>query len=103
MMKPKAIKRIAANELAIIWQDGSEDRFPTDFLRAHCPCATCLHEQEENARQGLFSLPIANQTELRNIELSGHNAMIIAWGDGNKLGIYTWEYLIELRHKLGKT
>lgn len=101
-MKPKAIKRIAPNELLVVWPDGGEQRIPTDFLRSHCPCATCLHEKEENARQGLFSLPIANQTEVRNIELSGHNAMIITWGDGHKLGIYTWEYLAELVEKQRK-
>lgn len=67
-----------------------------DFLRAHCPCALCVNERQENSEQGLFSLPIANQTELRAIDLSGNNAMVITWGDGHKAGIYTWQYLREL-------
>lgn len=92
-MQPKQIKRISPNELRFVWDDGRESVFTTDFLRMHCPCATCLHEQEENRRQGLFSLPIANQTELRSLELSGRNAIVITWGDGHKTGIYTWEYL----------
>lgn len=95
-MKPALIKRMNASELKIVWDDGHESIFATDYLRAGCPCAICLHEKEENRRQGLFSLPIANQTELRNIELSGHNAMVITWGDGHKTGIYTWEYLREI-------
>ncbi len=95
-MRPTQIKRVSANELKIVWDDGHESIFTTDYLRANCPCATCLHEREENKRQGLFSLPIANQTELRNIELSGHNAIVITWGDGHKTGIYTWEYLRNL-------
>ncbi|MDL1893501.1 DUF971 domain-containing protein [Sphingobacteriales bacterium CHB3] len=92
-MQPKQIKRISPNELRFVWNDGRESVFTTDFLRMHCPCATCLHEREENRRQGLFSLPIANQTELRSLELSGRNAIVVTWGDGHKTGIYTWEYL----------
>ena len=95
-MKPLTIKRSAPNELTIAWDDGHESPFSTEHLRARCPCATCLHEQEENKRQGLFALPIASQTELRNLELSGHNAIVITWGDGHKTGIYTWEYLRSL-------
>ncbi len=93
-MRPTRIKRVASHELQIVWDDGHESLFSHEYLRANCPCALCLHEKEENQQQGLFSLPIANQTDLRNIELSGHNAMVITWGDGHKTGIYTWEYLI---------
>jgi DUF971 family protein len=90
---------VSPNELKILWDDGDESLFATDVLRSHCPCAMCVHEKEENKRQGLFSLPIANQTELCSIELSGHNAMIITWGDGHKAGIYTWEYLRNLSQR----
>lgn len=100
-MKPRAIKRVATTELIIRWQDNSEDRFASAFLRARCPCATCMHERDESTRQGVFSQPIARQADIKEIELSGHNAMIIVWGDGHKSGIYTWDYLLELRDKLG--
>ena len=96
IMRPTSIKRTSPNELKILWDDGQVSHFTTDFLRARCPCATCLHEKEENKRQGLFALPIASQTELRAVELSGHNAMVITWGDGHTTGIYTWEYLRSL-------
>lgn len=96
MMQPTEIKRVSPNELKVVWDDGHESVFATEFLRRHCPCATCLHEQEENRREGLFSLPIASQSELRAIELSGRNAIVITWGDGHKTGIYTWEYLRNL-------
>jgi DUF971 family protein len=93
MVQPTAIKRVSPNEIRIVWDDGRESLFTTEFLRANCPCATCMNEREENKKQGLFSIPIANQVELRGIELSGRNAMVITWGDGHKTGIYTWEYL----------
>lgn len=100
-MHPTLIKRITPNEVKIVWDDGLEFVFTTEFLRSHCPCALCMHQKEEDRRQGLFRLPLANQTELRAIELSGNNAMIITWGDGHKSGIYTWDYLRSLRHNEG--
>jgi DUF971 family protein len=73
--------------------DGHVSAFRTDLLRNRCPCATCSHEREENQQSGLFSLPLANQTEIRSVRLSGHNAMVIQWGDGHGTGIYTWDFL----------
>jgi DUF971 family protein len=96
MMRPTHITQVSSYELKVVWEDGDESLFTTTMLRTNCPCASCVQEKEENRKQGLFSLPIANQTELRRIELSGHNAMIITWGDGHKAGIYTWEYLRSL-------
>jgi DUF971 family protein len=98
-MQPTAIKRISTNEIEFVWDDGQKSVFTTEFLRTNCPCAVCLNEREENRKQGLFSLPIANQTDLRNIELSGRNAIVITWGDGHKTGIYTWEYLRNLESR----
>ena len=92
-MRPRSIKQVSSNELKIVWDDGVESRLALDFLRANCPCAMCLNEKEVNRKQGLFSLPLASQNELRSIELSGNNAMVITWGDGHKAGIFTWAYL----------
>jgi len=92
-MKPTQIKQISPNEIKIAWDDGHESLFMTEYLRRNCPCATCLNEQEENRKGGMFSLPLANQTQIRAMELSGHNAVVITWGDGHKTGIYTWDYL----------
>jgi hypothetical protein len=38
--------------------------------------------KEQDAHSGTFSLPLANQTRLKGIKLSGHNAIVITWGDG---------------------
>ncbi len=92
-MRPTSIRQVSSNELKIVWDDGRESMFALDFLRANCPCALCLNEKEENRKQGLFTLPLASQTELRGIELSGNNAIVITWGDGHKAGIFTWDYL----------
>ncbi len=92
-MRPVQIKQVSPTELLIGWDDQHESLFTTEYLRSHCPCATCLHDKEQDAHSGTFSLPLANQTQLKGIKLSGHNAIVITWGDGHNTGIYTWEYL----------
>jgi DUF971 family protein len=92
-VKPARIKQITPGELRIRWDDGLEVTLPTEYLRRRCPCATCLHEAEENALRGMFPLMLAGQNTITHIGQSGWNAMIITWGDGHNTGIYTWEYL----------
>jgi len=95
-MKPVQIKQTSPTELLIKWDDGIESTFTTEHLRRNCPCAVCRHEAEMNKTEGRFPLLLANQIQMEKIELSGHNAMIIVWGDGHRTGIYTWEYLREI-------
>jgi len=95
-MKPTLIKQVTSLEIQMKWDDAHETVFSTEYLRRNCPCATCVHEQEENLKTGMFSLPLANQTQVRSMEPSGHNAVIIMWGDGHKTGIYTWDYLRQI-------
>lgn len=92
-MRPVKIHQVAPDQLLVQWDDGHESRFGTEHLRANCPCALCLHENEENLKNGIFSLPLAAKTRLVKIDRSGHNAIVITWGDGHSTGIYTWEYL----------
>ena len=96
VVKPTLIKQASPHEVLMRWNDGHESMFTTEYLRRSCPCASCMHEKEENARNRMLSLPLASQTELRRMEPSGHNAVVITWGDGHKTGIYTWEYLRQI-------
>ena len=36
-----------AGELRITWGDGQVSRYPLQWLRANCPCATCREERRE--------------------------------------------------------
>ncbi|MDH3252289.1 MAG: DUF971 domain-containing protein [Ignavibacteria bacterium] len=92
-MRPVQIKQVTPSELRITWDDGLEVTLPTEYLRRRCPCATCLHEAEENTSRGMFPLMLAGQSTIKGIGQSGRNAIIITWGDGHNTGIYTWEYL----------
>jgi DUF971 family protein len=95
-MKPARIKQMHPVEIEITWDDGHRSPFGTDYLRRRCPCATCQTEREQDSLNGRFPLLLANQSQLSNVELSGHNAMVLTWGDGHKTGIYTWGYLREI-------
>ena len=44
-MKPKDIQLIGS-ELAIVWDDGKESYFPSDFLRKHSPSAQNIGEKD---------------------------------------------------------
>lgn len=96
MMRPLRIHQVALDRLHVVWDDKHESQFTTEYLRNNCPCATCIHEKEEDIKSGIFSLPLASKTHLVKIDRSGHNAIVISWGDGHKTGIYTWDYLRSL-------
>jgi DUF971 family protein len=95
-MRPVQIKQISLTELRLKWDDGVESTFTTEHLRRKCPCAVCTHEAETNKKEGRHPIMLASQIQVQKLELSGHNAMIIIWGDGHRTGIYTWEYLREI-------
>jgi len=44
-VKPKDIQLIGS-ELAIVWDDGSESYFPSEFLRKHSPSAQNIGEKD---------------------------------------------------------
>jgi DUF971 family protein len=83
------------NELALKWDDGSEDFIPLEKLRRACPCAGCqgevdvlgqLHKGPERALT-----PAA--FELRRIDRVGGYAIQPLWGDGHSSGLFSFDYL----------
>lgn len=92
-MRPVRIQQISPAVIQCVWDDGHEGEYTTEYLRAKCPCATCVHDREESERNRMFSLPLANQSQIKDIRASGNNAVVILWADGHSTGIYTWEYL----------
>jgi len=86
-----------AGQLQITWQDNVTNIYPLDWLRAHCPCATCMEERREAAANVneliLHSGPLPS-TEIVGAELVGNYAIRLDWSDGGSTGIYPF---IELR------
>ncbi len=87
--------------LEIDWKDGHRSAWSFAWLRAACPCATCIEEREMEGRR-------PGQQRPRPAELLpmytpppkpasahpvGRYALQFNWLDGHSSGIYSWEYL----------
>lgn len=96
-MKPTRVEMIN-NILAIVWEDGREDYLEWESLRRACPCATC--KGEANVLSYAAPLP-QNYTpasfELRGWDYVGGYALRPRWADGHDTGLYSFDYLRQLR------
>jgi len=96
-MQLKSIKKTSANNLTMTWSDEHVSKFDTNYLREHCPCASCQGETV------LFQTYVPEKKELlpehnvvKAISPVGNYAIKILWGDGHDSGLYTFEYLRKL-------
>lgn len=96
-MRPTDIQQIG-NELAVKWDDGSENFIALEKLRRCCPCAGCKGETDilgnvyKNPEQKL--LPSAFQL-IRFVNVGGY-AVQPVWADGHATGIYSFDYLLRV-------
>ena len=96
-MKPANIQQIQ-NEIAVVWDDGSESYIPLARLRRGCPCAACAGEKDVLGRE--YKGPPVQYTE-KSFQISqfqnvGGYAISFAWADGHHTGIYSYDYLKRL-------
>jgi DUF971 family protein len=88
--------------LEIDWADGHRSAWSFAWLRAACPCATCIEERKAEGRKPGESKP--KPAELLPIyappankpgsaQAVGRYAIQFNWLDGHSGGIYSWEYL----------
>ena len=96
MHAPADIQAIG-NEIAIRWEDGSEDYFPMEKLRAASPSAENVGEQDltGNVYGG------TDQTEFPGVTVRGWNfiggyAIQFDFSDGHATGIYSYQFLKDL-------
>jgi len=98
-MKPTDIQLIG-NELAIIWDDGSESYFPAPLLRKHSPSAQNIGEKDILGNQygGDGPREFPGVTILR-WDLVGNYAIRPTFSDGHQTGLFSWSYLRELEQQ----
>jgi DUF971 family protein len=93
-MRPLDIQPIG-NEMAIKWDDGSEDFIPLETLRRHCPCAGC--KGETDIMGNLYKNPpqplSPKAFELLRFIVVGGYAIQPVWADGHATGIFSFDYL----------
>ena len=91
---PTKIKKIAPNELQILWADGHETRHIAQVLRGLCPCAAC--QDEMTGKRVILPIHIPPTLEFSKIALVGQYAVHFDFSDNHGTGIYSFEYLREL-------
>ena len=77
-------------KLRLKWEDGHEAKYPYEYLRGHCPCASCQGHFEPTK---FVRVPGAT---LARVELVGNYAFNLFWTDGHDTGIYSFRKLREL-------
>ena len=96
-MRPKDIQQIG-DELAIKWEDGSENYIRLELLRKACPCAGCRGETD--ILGNLYKNPDKpySPTAFLLTRMTGVGGYGIqpVWGDGHTTGIYSFDYLRQL-------
>ncbi|MCK5054563.1 MAG: DUF971 domain-containing protein [Anaerolineales bacterium] len=101
-MKRKPERLSASRKEAVLrieWEDGHKSEYPFGTLRAACPCADCRVNLDQGAeKEEMLELTFlnGNTTILEAIERVGNYAVQLAWRDGHRAGIYTWDYLFQL-------
>lgn len=95
-MKPVRIRRESPSALGIEWDDGHKGTHSMQSLRDHCPCATCRTERESHEGRVVLPILTPGKYDLKNIEPVGNYALQLAWGDGHRTGIYTFQFLRQM-------
>ena len=93
-MRPLDIQPIGS-ELAIKWDDGSENFIALEKLRRCCPCAGCKGETDimGNVYKNPGQKLLPSSFQLIRIRGIGGYAIQPVWADGHATGIYSFNYL----------
>ncbi len=83
--------------VAVRWGDGSVDRLGFEYLRNHCPCATCVDEWSGERRSLTLLLP-SDFAPTRLVPV-GNYGTGIHWSDGHQTGIYSHHLLRNLARR----
>ncbi|HWQ55850.1 MAG TPA: DUF971 domain-containing protein [Bryobacteraceae bacterium] len=91
---PEHISVSKSKGIRIEWRDGHVSEYGLDYLRDHCPCATCTGAHGTPPRQPSGGSPFQMYkpaTRIVNADPVGSYALRIGWNDGHNTGIYSWE------------
>ena len=93
---PKDVQAIG-NVIAILWQDGREDYFSMEKLRAYSPSAENTGELDLFGRRAGGEGPREHPgVEVTGWQLVGNYALRFNFSDGHNTGLYSFQYLRDL-------
>ena len=100
-LEPTNIQQIG-DELAIVWNDGTESYLDLEFLRRACPCAACGGEPDVLGKVVRPNVTYSPESfQLTGFDIVGGYALQPRWADGHSTGIYSFTYLRRLGQALG--
>jgi DUF971 family protein len=97
VMHPVDLQQIGG-ELAIKWEDGTENFIALEKLRRACPCAGCIGERDimGQLHKGPERPLSPRSFNLARLELVGGYGVKPIWADGHGSGIFSFDYLRRL-------
>jgi len=90
---PEHIAIAKSSGIKIDWKDGHHTEYSLQYLRHHCPCATCA---EIHGPAPVNDNPLQlykPKLKMDKVEPVGQYAVRIYWNDGHNAGIYSYDYL----------
>ena len=92
---PKNIEVSLSSGVQIDWKDGHRSEYTLQYLRDHCPCATCTNAHGTAAPPAPPSpLQMYKKVlKMDGVEPVGRYALRFLWNDGHTTGIYSFEHL----------
>ena len=89
---PKRIDVSLSSGVQIEWSDGHGSDYALDYLRDHCPCATCTTGKHKPAPSSPFTM-YKRVLKMDAVEPVGRYALQFKWSDGHSTGIYSFDHL----------
>lgn len=95
------VDKTGGTGMTIEWRDGHTSHWDFAWLRAACPCATCIEARDAEGRAPGVAKP-KPKTLLpmyeapprpAEVEPVGKYAVRFKWNDGHEAGLYSWDYL----------
>lgn len=99
-MKPPKNIQLIENEIAILWQDGSETYIAAPVLRAASPSAETAGERDIlGVLHGGEHGKDYSKVEIRDWQFVGNYAVRFRFSDGHATGLYSYDLLKEIGDK----
>jgi len=90
--------QVIGSELALKWEDGSEQFIQLEALRRACPCASCAGEVDVMGKlhKGPDQSLNPKSFQVQQIRIVGGYALQVFWADSHNTGLYSYDLLREL-------
>jgi DUF971 family protein len=92
---PQHIAISKSKGVRIDWKDSHQSEYPLQYLRDHCPCATCANTHGSAPVKPQDASPFQlykPALKIGSVEPVGSYALRIKWNDGHSAGIYSFEH-----------